>query len=247
WGRVVAQVAYYAYAALSLGAPDRPLVFSVPTGNFGSVFAGRVARKMGLPIEKMIVGCNANDILARFFDSNDMSMRGVQATLSPSMDIEISSNFERLLFELSGRDGARVAKMMADFRTHRRLDVPEDWMTAARRLFDAHALDDDETVAAIARLKASTGRTFDPHSAIAVEAMRAKSTDFGRDVGRIAVATAHPAKFPAAIEAAIGAPARHPILDALQDKPERAIRLRPDLSEVMGHIRSRARILQAAA
>jgi len=247
WARVLAQTAYYVSAALAAGAPDRPVAFSVPTGNFGNVFAAWVARRMGLPIEKLIVACNANDILARFFSDNDMSLRGVTPTFSPSMDIQVSSNFERLLFELSGRDGAAVAQLMADFRTTGRLSTPAAWWTAARRLFDAHAMDDAQTIAAIARLKAQTGRTFDPHSAIGVEALKAKASGLDRGVARIAVATAHPAKFPAAIEAAIGAPAKHMRLEEMMDKPERAIRLRADLNETMTHIRGRARILKAAA
>lgn len=247
WARVMAQIVYYAHAGLSLGAPDRPVAFSVPTGNFGNVFAGYAAKKMGLPIAKLIVGSNANDILPRWFEANDMSVRTVVPTYSPSMDIQISSNFERLLFELSGRKGDEVTRRMGAFRETGRLEAPEAWRDAAAGLFAAHALDDDETVAEISRIHRETGMIVDPHSAIGMAALDAHAGGLEPGVARIAVATAHPAKFPDAVAAALGQAAYDRRLDSQKDQPERATRLKPALDDVQAHIRDAARITRAAA
>ncbi len=193
WARIAAQVPYYVASALALGAPDRPVAFSVPTGNFGNVFAAWAARRMGLPIEGLIVGSNRNDILARFLAGNDMSVRGVEPSLSPSMDIQVSSNFERLLFELLGRDGEATGAAIAGFRATGRMDVSHGVWASARSVMTPFRLDDAGTLAEIRRLDAA-GYAADPHTAIGIAA--AIAWDNPERVPVIAMATAHPAKFP---------------------------------------------------
>ena len=175
WARIAAQTVYYVAAAVALGAPARAVSFSVPTGNFGNVYAGHVARQMGLPIDRLVIGTNRNDILARYFASGRMALAAVEPSLSPSMDIQVSSNFERLLFELKGRNGAAVGEAMRNFRAQR-LACPqttEAWR-AARRLFSAHKVDDTETMQTIAKTYARSGALIDPHTAVAVAAARAE-------------------------------------------------------------------------
>jgi len=219
WARVAAQIPYYAAAALALGAPDREVAFAVPTGNFGNVLAAWAVRRMGLPIAHLTIGSNRNDILTRFLASNDMSVRGVVPSLSPSMDIQVSSNFERLLFELLGRDAEACAAIMTGFRRDGRMAVPDEAWRAASGLFGGLALGDAETEAEIRRIHDSTGYLADPHTAIGVAAAYA-----GRRPGIpvVAVATAHPAKFPEAMQRATGLhPALPPRLADLFERPER--------------------------
>ena len=173
WARIAAQIPYYVSAALALGAPEREIAFSVPTGNFGNVFAAWAASQMGLPVARLIVGSNRNDILTRFLTSNDMSMVPVEPSLSPSMDIQISSNFERLLFELADRDSDATREMMQAFRQTGRMEVADTIWHRARHLFHGFRLDDPGTEAEIRRLYASTGYLADPHSAIGIAAARA--------------------------------------------------------------------------
>jgi threonine synthase len=220
WARVLAQVVYYAYAALALGAPDREVDFAVPTGNFGNVLAGWAARRMGLPIRKLVVGSNRNDILTRFFANNDMSVAGVQPSLSPSMDIQVSSNFERLLFELSGRDTAQVSAQMTAFRSTGRLEVPQAWWAQAREIFAGAAVSDDETLETIRATWSETGNLIDPHTAVGLAAARKHHS--GDRVSTVVLATAHPAKFPDAVQTATGVrPALPPRLAHLYSLPER--------------------------
>ena len=170
WARIMGQIVYYFWAALQLGAPDRPVNFAVPTGNFGNVFAGYAAKNMGLPIEWLGVSSNRNDILTRFFERNDMSLAPVEPSHSPSMDIQVSSNFERLLFDLMGRDGKAVAQAIQDFRANGRLDVGQGGWEQARALFDGYRLDDPETLAAMADWRVRTnGQVLDPHTVIGVD------------------------------------------------------------------------------
>ena len=209
WARIAAQVVYFVHAALAVGGPDRRVDFSVPTGNFGNVFAGYVAREIGVPIGRLIVGSNRNDILTRFFASGGMQTEAVLPTLSPSMDIQNSSNFERLLFELYDRDGATVGRLMQRFREDGRFEIePERWRRALR-VFEAERFDDEQTKAIIRAVYEETGNLLDPHSAIGVAAARARHRKGGAPM--ISVATAHPAKFPEAVEAATGV---HPELPA---------------------------------
>ena len=221
WARVAAQVPYYIYAALALGAPDREVAFSVPTGKFGNVLAAWVARRIGLPVARLVVGSNRNDILARFLASNDMSIREVEPSLSPSMDIQVSSNFERLLFELLDRDAAATALTMNEFRANGRMAVPDAAWHRARQSVHGFRLDDADTLAAIRALHDTTGYLADPHSVIGIAGGRAHPA--GHGVPTVAMATAHPAKFPDAMEQATGA--RPPLPQRLGDLYERVERL----------------------
>ncbi|TVR83207.1 MAG: threonine synthase [Rhodospirillales bacterium] len=231
WARIVAQVVYYVHAASLLAAPDRRVAFAVPTGNFGNVFAGYVAWRLGVPIARLIVGSNRNDILTRFFKSGRMAVDVVHPTLSPSMDIQVSSNFERLLFDLYDRDGAAVAELMTTFREQQAFAVEPRHLQRARALFAAARFDDEETKAAMRAVHEETGELLDPHSAIGVAAARSVERPPGVPV--VALATAHPAKFPDAVEAATGVrPALPPRLADLFDRPERFTALPADLGAV---------------
>ena len=237
WARVMAQIVYYASAALALGAPDRPVDFAVPTGNFGNVFAAYGATRMGLPIRRLVVGTNRNDILARFFDSGAMTVGTVEPSLSPSMDIQVSSNVERLLFELYGRDGGAIAALMTRFRSAGTFTLDAAKLAQARALFDAARVDDAQTTATIAETYAATGELLDPHSAIAVRAAQLRRGD--PRVPMIALATAHPAKFPDAVRAATGIMvALPPHLAHLMSARERFTVLPNDRDAVASFIRS---------
>ncbi|MBS1015304.1 threonine synthase [Acetobacter persici] len=201
WARIAAQIPYYVYAALNFGAPEQEVSFAVPTGNFGNILAAWAARKMGLPVRHLCVGSNRNDILTRFLNENDMTMKSVMPSLSPSMDIQVSSNFERLLFELLGRDAEACARIMTNFRTTGHMDVPAAAWETARTLFSGLALDDAATEAEIKSLHDRSGYLADPHSAIGIAAGR-RFREAG--VPMVAMATAHPAKFPDAMVAATG-------------------------------------------
>ncbi len=221
WARIAAQIAYYVYAALALGAPDRRVSFAVPTGNFGNVLAAWAARRMGLPIDTLAIGSNRNDILTRFLLGNDMSLAAVEPSLTPSMDIGVSSNFERLLFELLERDAARTAAIMEVFRSTGRMPVPDAAWREATALFRGVALDDEATLREMRRLH-QAGYDADPHTAIGIEAARR----FRRhNVPMVAVATAHPAKFPEAVRLATGAEA--PLPPHLSDLMTREERFSP--------------------
>ncbi len=236
WARIMAQIVYYMQAGLLLGAPDRPVAFSVPSGNFGNIFAAWAARAMGLPVQQLIVGSNRNDILTRFFNDNDMSLQDVAPSLSPSMDIQVSSNFERLLFELLDRDGAAVAAAMQTFRQKGRLPLASAPWKRTASLFAARRLDDDETLAAIRGIHDSAGEVLDPHSAIGVMAALAARAD--PEIPLVCMATAHPAKFPAAVAKAIGKPAPlPPRLADLFSKEERMTVLPNSAEAVRQYIR----------
>jgi threonine synthase len=237
WARIVAQIPYYVAAALALGGPDREVAFSVPTGNFGNVLAAWAARRMGLPVARLIVGSNRNDILARFLDSNDMSMVPVEPSLSPSMDIQVSSNFERLLFELLDRDGDATRETMLDFRRTGRMTVSDPIWHRTRGLFHGFRLDDAGTEAEIRRLHAATGYLADPHTAIGIAAARALPCAGGVPV--VAMATAHPAKFPDAMERATGnRPALPPRMADLFEREERFAVLPNDLGMIEAAVRT---------
>jgi threonine synthase len=236
WARIAAQIPYYVASALALGAPEHEVAFAVPTGNFGNVLAAWAARRMGVPIARLTVASNHNDILTRFLADRDMSVRDVIPSLSPSMDIGVSSNFERLLFELLGRDPALTAATMAGFRATGRMDVPEDAWHRARTLFHGFRLDDAGTTAEIARLHAECAYLADPHTAIGIAAARANPCPH---VPTIAAATAHPAKFPDAMQTATGA--RPPLpshLADLYDRPEHFSVAPNDLGQVQAMIRA---------
>jgi threonine synthase len=236
WGRIAAQIPYYVAAALALGGPDREVAFSVPTGNFGNVLAAWAARRMGLPVARLIIGSNRNDILARFFQSNDMSMVPVEPSLSPSMDIQVSSNFERLLFELLDRDPEATRQTMLSFRETGRMTVSEPVWHRARGLFHGFRLDDPGTEAEIRRVHAATGYLADPHTAVGIAAARALPCAGGVPV--VAMATAHPAKFPDAMERATGhRPALPPRMADLFEREERFAVLPNDLGAIEAAVR----------
>ena len=241
WARILAQVVYYATAAIAVGAPDRAVAFAIPSGNFGNAYAGYVARQMGLPIARLVVASNRNDILYRFIETGTMATATVEPSLSPSMDIQVSSNVERLLFDyLYGRDGARTAAAMTNFRGDRRLVLDEAERRKLRRLFDGHREDDEGTRRAIADTFRETGEIIDPHTAVGVAAARAWRGPPGVPV--IALATAHPAKFPQAVEAAIGrAPPVPARLADIMKRPERCAVLPNDVLAVKGYIRGHRR------
>jgi len=246
WARIAAQIPYYAAAALALGAPDREVAVCVPTGNFGNVLAAWAAKRMGLPIARFTVASNRNDILARFLAANDMSARAVEPSLSPSMDIQVSSNFERLLFELLGRDPAATARVMRDFRATGRMPVPDAAWRAATAEFRGFALDDAGTLAEVARLWEGQGYLADPHTAIGTAAARALPAP--RGVPTIVAATAHPAKFPDAVERATGLrPPLPPALADLHEREERLTALPAELGPVEAFVRAHARRNRAEA
>jgi threonine synthase len=235
WARIAAQIPYYVAAALALGAPEREVAFAVPTGNFGNVLAAWAARRMGVPITRLNVASNRNDILARFLAHNDMSVRDVEPSLSPSMDIGVSSNFERLLFELLNRDAARTAETMLNFRRTGQMAVPEEAWQRAKTLFHGFRLDDAATLAEIRRLDAECAYLADPHTAIGIAAARTNPPGYPT----IAAATAHPAKFPDAMEQATGArPALPPHLADLYERAESFSVLPNALGAVQADIRA---------
>jgi threonine synthase len=225
WARVMAQVVYYVTTTARLGRSS----FAVPSGNFGNIFAGWVAEKMGLPIDQLVIGANSNDILARWVADGTMVAEEVVPTLSPSMDIQVSSNHERLLFELSGRDGPRTAELLQRFRGLGAIEAPKD------DRFQAATIDDRETLATIRRVHDETGVLIDPHTAVGVAA--AVSQRRSTDVPMVAVATAHPAKFPDAVEQATGIrPALPERLADLFEREERYDSLPNDVAAVRAHV-----------
>jgi threonine synthase len=236
WARVVAQVVYYVTSAVRLGAGDgRPVAFSVPTGNFGNVFAGYGAQRMGTPISQFVVASNRNDILTRFLTTGTMTIGEVHPTLSPSMDIQVSSNLERLLFEVYGRDGAAIAELMARFRAEGTVSVDAGRLDLLAEHWAAGRVDDEGTAATIADLHRRTGLLVDPHTAVGLAA--ALEQRASGDVPMVVLSTAHPAKFPDAVEAATGVrPALPAHLGDLFDRPERYDVLPNDLAAVRAHI-----------
>ena len=238
--RIAAQIVYYVVAAVALGAPRRKVDFAVPTGNFGNIYAGHAARRMGLPIGKLIAASNRNDILWRTITKGDMSLATVEPTLSPSMDIQVSSNFERLVFELEGGRGAATARVMTEFRARGRLRWKAAKLRRLRALFAAGRADDEATLATIARVHRETGITVDPHTAVGIKA----AGDVVRTPGAplIALACAHPAKFPDAIARALGAAPPPPQAFVEQARrPERFATLPAELGAVRDFVAQRAR------
>ncbi|MBD2842298.1 threonine synthase [Erythrobacter rubeus] len=206
WARLMAQVVYYFYSALQLGAPERKVAYSVPTGNFGDVFAGYVAARMGLPIERLIVATNVNDILYRALSDGDYSAGGVTPTITPSMDIQVSSNFERLLFDCGGRDGAALAEQMGAFEASKAMRLTNAQAQGASALFTSIRADQDETAQALAWAYRETSQIIDPHTGVGLHAsiVAGDTGLIAKDVPIITLATAHPAKFPDAVERAVG-------------------------------------------
>ena len=240
WARIMSQVVYYFWAGLKLGAPETHLSFAVPTGNFGNVFAGYEARAMGLPIDQLVIGSNSNDILTRFLETGTMEMTGVTPTISPSMDIQVSSNFERLLFDLVGRDGHKVTSILDGFRDKGKYSVNAKTLGTAQAIFYGARFDDDETKAIIKDVYDNADELIDPHTAVGIAAARAQRRD--RSVPMIALATAHPAKFPDAVEAATGVRPQLPAhLADLFEREERYTVLPNDFEAVSTFVSEQAR------
>jgi threonine synthase len=247
WARIAAQVVYYFTAAVSLGTPDRRISFSVPTGNFGDILAGFVAKRMGLPIERLMIATNANDILARTLATGSYEIKGVQPTDSPSMDIQISSNFERLLFEAHDRDAGAVRAAMASLAQSRSFSLPDRPLAQIRAEFSAEKVDEATVAAEMAETFRAAGYILDPHSAVGTRAARAllKSQPA---VPVIALSTAHPAKFPDAVERATGIrPPLPPHMADLMKRPENFTVLPHDQKAVETFIRDRARAASGVA
>ncbi len=239
WARIMAQVVYYFSTAVALGGPDRKISFTVPTGNFGDIFAGYVAKRMGLPIDKLVVATNENDILARTLKTGRYEMRSVAATTSPSMDIQISSNFERLLFEAYGRDAAAIRTAMNGLKQSGAFEIETEALKFIRRDFRAGRASEKQVAATIRETLAETGYLLDPHTAVGVFVAK----KFERpNAPMVTLATAHPAKFPAAVKSASGIdPALPSWLADLMDREERFDVLEPELKAVEIFIGERAR------
>jgi threonine synthase len=246
WARIVAQSVYYFTAAAALGAPERAVRFCVPTGNFGDIFAGYVALRMGLPVERLIIATNVNDILARTLASGVYEPHAVVATASPAMDIQVSSNFERLLFEAYGRHALSVRALMAALAKDKRFTLSGEALNAMRRLFSAGRADETETVATIRAVHAANGYVLDPHSAVGVTVARKFKGEGKSPI--VALATAHPAKFPEAVEKAIGKRPQLPVrLADLAKRHERVTRLPASVEAVAKFVAERSRAAAGAA
>jgi threonine synthase len=232
---VLAQVVYYFYAATALGAPHRAVSFTVPTGNFGDIFAGYIARRMGLPIDKLVIATNQNDILDRALRHGDYRTNGVRPSISPSMDIQVSSNFERALFDAYGRDGAAIAQLMSEMKQGG-FHISQGAHETLRATFASGRCDEDETLATIRRTLLQTGELLCPHSAVGVKVAE-------EHIGlapMVTLATAHPAKFPDAVERATGIrPGLPPHMADLFDRPERMTRVPNDLAALQALVRER--------
>ena len=239
WARLMAQVVYYFAAALQLGAPARKVAFAVPTGNFGDVFAGYVAAQMGLPIERLIVATNVNDILHRALTSGDYSAGTVTPTAAPSMDIQVSSNFERLLFDLGGRDGQAMAAQMAGFETTKAMQLTNAQREGAAKLFSSARADADQMAQALRWAWENTGELLDPHTAIGLHA--AREAGIAANIPVVTLGTAHPAKFGDAVERATG---QRPVLPTrigdLFEREESFVELSGDYAAIAEYVAAHA-------
>jgi threonine synthase len=241
WARVMAQIVYYVVASSRLVGTRTPVSFAVPTGNFGNIFAGSVAERMGLPIHRLVIGSNRNDVLTRWLATGRLELADVHPTLSPSMDIAVSSNHERLLFELSGRRGDEVADLLGQFRSEGNVELPAAWTAAVGDRWAASCLDDAATLDEIRRTYESTGVLVDPHTAVGLGAARSAGSAPGDPL--IALATAHPAKFPDAVEQATGVrPDLPEHLADLLERPERCASLPNDLDAVRSFVEQVSRV-----
>ena len=238
WARIAAQVVYYFTAAAALGAPARPIAFAVPTGNFGDAFAGYAAHRMGLPIERLILATNGNDILARAVNDGRYARGQVLATQSPAMDIQIASNFERLYFEAVERQGLETARAMRAFAEIGGIDIPPKALATIRELFSGAGISETDTAKTILSTLNETGELIDPHTAVGVAAAR-RIGPKNATTPLVVLSTAHPAKFPEAVQAACGrAPAVPGAAKALAGKPERIDRIAADAEAVKAYVRS---------
>jgi threonine synthase len=246
WARIVAQAVYYFTAAVSLGAPHRKVAFTVPTGNFGDIYAGYVAQRLGLPIDRLVIATNVNDILARTLATGTYELRDVVPTTSPSMDIQVSSNFERLLFDAYHRDAGAVRALMGSLAQSRRFTLAAPALSQIRALFTADRADEEEVAATIRTVKRETGNFVDPHTAVGIAVAEKQTRDPA--VPMVVLATAHAAKFPDAVEAACGVrPALPEWLSDLNHRPERVTALPVDQSAVEHFVLRTSRAAQEGA
>jgi len=237
WSRIMAQIVYYVTASVALGAPSRKVSFAVPTGNFGNIYAAYAARQMGLPIKRLVIGSNRNDILTRFFETGAMKSDAVEPSLSPSMDIQISSNFERYLCDLLDRDTASIDKLMNSFKEKGTFSIGSEYMTKARNEFDAHRCSDEQTQSLMKACYDETGYLLDPHTAVGLFAGLQVRED--PSVPLVALACAHPAKFPDAVKKATGIhPPLPPHLADLYEREEFVTPLKNDLKIVQEFIKN---------
>lgn len=246
WARIVAQAVYYFTAAVALGAPHRKVGFTVPTGNFGDIFAGHVARSMGLPVDRLVIATNVNDILVRTLTTGAYQPREVIATSSPSMDIQVSSNFERLLFEAYGRDAAAVRALMKNFTQSKRFEIADGPLAAIRGGFAAGRADEDEVAATMRTALRETGHFVDPHTAVGIAVAEKEPRDPALPM--VVLSTAHAAKFPDAVEAACGA--RPPLpdwLSGLNERREHITVLPPEPKEIEAFVIAAARAAREGA
>ncbi len=243
WARIVAQTVYYFTAAVALGAPLRKVAFTVPTGNFGDVYAGYVAQQMGLPVDRLLIATNVNDILVRTLSTGAYELRDVVPTSSPSMDIQVSSNFERLLFDACGRDAGTVRSLMGSLAQSRRFTLPAAALSRIRALFAADRADENEVAATMRTVRRETGQLIDPHTAVAVAVAEKEPRDPA--VPMVVLSTAHPAKFPDAVEAACGVRPQLPEwLSDLNERPERITVLPVNQSAVEQFVLATSRAAQ---
>ncbi|MCD8563325.1 MAG: threonine synthase [Alphaproteobacteria bacterium] len=246
WARIMAQVVYYVTTALALGGLGRPVSYAVPTGNFGNIFAAYAAQRMGVNLGNLIVASNRNDILARFFESGTMALEGVEPSFSPSMDIQISSNFERYLFDLTGRDPAALKALMDEFKKTGRFSVSENILGTARGQFLSHRCGDEDTLAIIRKIYEDTGTVIDPHTAVGMAGALAHQNEISGPV--VALACAHPAKFPDAVEKAIGIrPALPARLSDLFERKEYLTEQPNDYDTIKKFVSERTRVSQKSA
>jgi len=243
WARILAQIVYYFVSGVALGAPHRPVSFTVPTGNFGDIFAGYAAKKMGLPVGRLVIATNVNDILARCLETGRYETRGVTATMSPSMDIQVSSNFERLLSETTGKDGDTVRRMMQQLGQSGSFSIGDPALSEIRATFDAGRSDEKATADRIRTTLAECGYLLDPHTAIGVEVAAHAGP---ADVPMVVLGTAHPAKFPDAVEAACGVRPELPEnLQPMMQAEERQKILPAEQGAVENYIEEHARAVRS--
>jgi threonine synthase len=246
WARIVAQTVYYFTAAVALGAPHRKLAFTVPTGNFGDIYAGYVAQRMGLPIDRLVIATNVNDILVRTLAHGTYEVRDAVQTTSPSMDIQVSSNFERLLFDAYDRDGSAIRSLMGSLAQSRRFTLSARGLAQIRAQFTADRVDEDEVAATIRTIRRETGNFVDPHTAVGIAVAEKEKRDPA--VPMVVLSTAHAAKFPDAVEAACGVrPALPDWLSDLDKRPERVTVLPADQSAVERFVLVTSRAAQEGA
>ena len=246
WVRLLPQIVYYFYSGLKVGAPDQEIAFSVPTGNFGNILAGWMAKKIGLPVSKLICGSNQNDILTRFFNNGIMERRNVVPSFSPSMDIQVSSNFERLLFEICDRDPLRVKEQMDTFKKTGSFQISQNEMSKVSNLFSAYMVSNDETLDIIKKAYTNYNYILDPHSAVGYGAAQKALNDkiINHDMPLVSLACAHPAKFPDIISKANNIlPELPPHLKFMMSSEEKFQIIDPSVLDVQHFIKSNVRLI----